>query len=126
MSYLHRLQRKKHMMLNHVLSLVAPPSNNGVENVTLHDHITSRTVHLSNTHSQREFLSSLMQKCSPFERDLLRKYAQGYSYGERSLQCGVNDKAIDKALQRMKKKAQRVLDEQGHVTEHLGNGISVA
>jgi len=124
-SYLRGLQRKKHMMLNQAFSLDAPASSDIDNRLTLHDRIAAQTVEWTDTYCQREFLSVLKQKCSPFENNVLSRYAQGYSYVELSIQCGVSDKSIDNALQRIKKKAHRVLDEHAHFAEHLANVISV-
>jgi len=125
-SYLRGLQRKKHLVLNKALSLDAPPSSTASENVTLLDRVPSRGVDWAQTYCQREFLSVLTKKCSPLENNVLSRYAQGYSYLELSAQCGVNLKSVDNALQRIKQKARRVLEEHAHFAEHLSDVISVA
>ena len=45
---------------------------------------------------------------SPFERQVLRLYLSSYSYEERSRQLGSSTKAVDNALQRVRRKLRNV------------------
>ena len=105
--------RQKHLPLNEYVSLDKPIYDEESEK-TLMD--TIKEEHLLNPESMiisREDMDSMRDKLSSIlsklELDVLYKYIEGKSYQEISNETGHHTKAIDNALQRVKKKLQKIL-----------------
>lgn len=112
--------RQKHMPLNSYVSLQKPMGEDE-SNPTLLDLIAARDSDPEELFIDRESIINLeqhMQKVlSPFERNVLRLFIEGKSYQEISARLGKHHKAVDNALQRIKKKTNRYLCE----TKNQGN-----
>ena len=56
-----------------------------------------------------EFSQKLTNCMSQLERKILPYYLQGYSYGSIAEECGCTEKAVDNAVQRIRRKLSRIL-----------------
>jgi len=63
--------------------------------------------HVLARESENEFFQLFSQQLSAFEQKILNLYLGGYSYRDMSLQCGKDEKAIDNAVQRIRRKLAR-------------------
>ncbi len=59
--------------------------------------------------SADEFFQTFSRCLSPFEQKILNLYLDGYSYQSMAAACGRDDKAIDNAIQRIRRKLARIL-----------------
>ena len=59
--------------------------------------------------SAQEFFQSFSRRLSPFEQEVLDLYLDGYSYRAMSEMTGKDEKAIDNAVQRIRRKLARIL-----------------
>ena len=59
--------------------------------------------------SADEFFQSFSRCLSPFEQKVLHLYLDGFSYQAMAASCGRDDKAIDNAIQRIRRKLARIL-----------------
>lgn len=55
--------------------------------------------------------SRILQRLSKFEKEVLRQYLSGLNYSEIAYNMGKTAKAVDNALQRIKKKVRQLLQE---------------
>lgn len=56
-----------------------------------------------------EFYLSFLEKLSKFEKSVLQNYLSGYSYKEIAKMTGKDEKAIDNAIQRIRRKLAQIL-----------------
>ena len=59
--------------------------------------------------SADEFFESFSRCLSPFEQKILDLYLDGWSYQSMAAECGKDAKAIDNAIQRIRRKLARIL-----------------
>lgn len=113
--------RQKHIPLNSYISFNKPVYDEDPER-TLLDTIEARAGDPEEMLIDQEDLMNIethMQKVlSPFERDVLNLFIEGKSYQEISDQLGKHQKAVDNALQRIKKKTNRYLREIKNQANH--------
>ncbi len=113
--------RQKHIPLNSYISFNRPIYDEAPER-TLLDTIEARAGDPEEMLIDQEDLMNIeahMQKVlSPFERDVLNLFIDGRSYQEISEQLGKHQKAVDNALQRIKKKTKRYLRETKNQANH--------
>lgn len=106
--------RQKHIPLNNYVSFHKPLYEDDPEKTIL-DTIEARAGDPEEMLIDHEDLMDLeehMQKAlSPFERDVLNLFIEGKSYAEICVDLGKHHKAVDNALQRIKKKTNRYLRE---------------
>lgn len=105
--------RQKHMPLNSYVSLNKPIYDDESER-TLLDVIEGRVTNPEELFINQEEMSSIQamidENLSGFERQVLSAFLDGKSYQEIADSLGRHVKAIDNALQRIKKKMLRYLD----------------
>jgi len=116
MSFAHFLQairsaaRLKHTPLNNGVSLEeasdAPVRESNARIVpeqrrTPEEQVLARE-------SAREFSNSFSRYLSPFEQEVLQLYLDGYSYHSMAGKLGREEKAIDNAVQRIRRKLSRI------------------
>ena len=108
--------RQKHQPLNASVSLDAPAYTDDESSVTLGDNLVSSAltdpvelvVSAEEIESIRDRLGDTL---TDLEADVLRLYMDGKSYEEIAGALGNHVKSIDNALQRIKRKLQKHLDE---------------
>lgn len=108
--------RQKHIPLNSYISLNKPIFEEGESDATYMDMMQEgeafnpEVVLISQ--ENKNFIQEQMQKgLSDFETKVLMLYLQGASYYEIAKKFDKTEKSVDNALQRVKKKMERVLTE---------------
>ena len=90
-----KARAKKHRPLNYATEMVEDISVIGPEEVTI----------------QKEQYDMLIEcirtKLSVLEQKALRLYIEGKSYSEIAVQCGITPKAVDNAMQRLRRKLKQ-------------------
>lgn len=109
LSAVKRSARQKNQPLNQSLSLDTPMTEEHGLDWTLLDVISEQAAqtpedYLLKSEDRIDIAERLEKVTSPFEKEVLRCYLEGKSYQEMSDHFGKNIKAIDNALQRIKKK----------------------
>lgn len=115
LSAVKRSARKKNQPLNQSLSLDTPMTEEHGPDWTLLDVISEQSAqtpedYLLKNEDQIDISKRLDSVTSPFEKEVLRCYLEGKSYQEMADYFGKNVKAIDNAIQRIKKKMVSRLD----------------
>ena len=107
--------RQKHIPLNNYVSLNKPLFDEDPDHTLLDVISESRDADPEEMLINREAIDSIEgrigEMLSPLEKEALIRYLEGKSYQEISREIGHHVKAIDNALQRVKRKLQRYLDE---------------
>jgi RNA polymerase sigma-H factor len=104
-SFVKRRTRRKHSPLNRALSLDGPVSVGA--STPLLSTIGSCDPQLDRL-ELAELFAGLMQRCTILEREVLRLYAEGFSFFEIARMMGVRPKRTENALWRAKEKARRL------------------
>lgn len=105
--------RKKHELLTNSLSLDMPLSASAAEEWTLLDTIATSRAHelpekaLLAQEREATLLRHLAERLTTFESAVVNEYIAGKSYAEIAQTLAKSEKAIDNALQRIRKKALR-------------------
>ena len=107
--------RQKHAPLNSYVSLYTPLSEDDENNATLMDVISrSESADPEEIIINKEYAGNLglkmNQALSGFELLVLSHYLQGKSYIEIAKETSRDSKSVDNALQRIKKKLEKLLD----------------
>lgn len=107
--------RQKHIPLNSYISLNKPIYEEESDR-TLMDIITETQVAdpeemLIGRESYSNIESRIQESLSPFERRVMEAYMDGKSYQEIAEALGRHVKSIDNALQRIKRKLEKLLEE---------------
>ena len=107
--------RQKHIPLNSYISLNKPIYEEESDS-TLMDIITETQVAdpeemLIGRESYSNIESRIQESLSPFERRVMEAYMDGKSYQEIAEALGRHVKSIDNALQRIKRKLEKLLEE---------------
>ena len=103
--------RWKHTPLNQGVSLeetLSSPKRDSLVRIVSEQRRTPEEQVLARE-SAEEFSSSFSRLLSPFEQTVLRLYLDGYSYRAMAQQLGREEKAIDNAVQRIRRKLARIL-----------------
>ena len=114
--------RQKHIPLNNYVSLNKPvyESENGR---TLHDVVEGRSVDPEELFISAEetigIRKHLDTRLTALERNVLDAFLRGESYQEIAEHLGTHVKAVDNALQRVKKKLLKYLNKQHHDQDQL-------
>ncbi|PTQ51267.1 MAG: RNA polymerase sporulation specific sigma factor SigH [Brockia lithotrophica] len=106
--------RQKHIPLNSYVSLDKPIYEDEFSERTLLDVLGDEVeadplVHLVREEERRELGEKLREILSDFEKNVLLLYLDGNSYQEIAERLGRHVKAVDNALQRIKRKLERLL-----------------
>ncbi|MFN2526538.1 MAG: RNA polymerase sporulation sigma factor SigH [Actinomycetota bacterium] len=108
--------RHKHQPLNSSVSLDAPAYNNSVSERPLSDHLLAPAFNdpaelVVSAEEIEAIRDSMQDNLTKLEGDVLRLYMDGKSYEEIAGALGNHVKSIDNALQRIKRKLQRHLQQ---------------
>ncbi|EAC4532600.1 RNA polymerase factor sigma-70 [Listeria monocytogenes] len=114
LSAVKRASRQKNIPLNNSVSLDTPMAEDDVD-WTLLDVISERAAEtpedfLIKNEDLIHVARQLEQVTSEFEKEVLKQYLEGKSYQEMALYFNKKEKAIDNALQRVKKKMMKQLE----------------
>ncbi len=106
--------RQKHMPLNTYVSLNKPSYQDDDERPELMDSMSSDTITdpealLIGRENFNIIEYELAKKLSGFEKEVLQLYIDGVSYTEIAMLMNRSVKSIDNALQRIKKKVEKIL-----------------
>lgn len=103
--------RKKHMPLNSAISLNTPLSDN--DNTPL-DYVSSSQLNPEILIIDKENLDSIYEKIektlTPLEYMVLSLYLKGYDYSKIGITMGKNEKSVDNAIQRIRKKVNNLIN----------------
>ena len=107
--------RQKHMPLNSYISLNKPVFEEDGERTLIetldHEQISDPEELFIGKEEMNRIEGKINEVLSPFELEVLYKYLQGISYQEIAKILNKDVKAIDNALQRIKKKVEKFLSE---------------
>lgn len=107
--------RHKHQPLNESISLDAPAHSDtegfSVGDVLVLDSVTDPAEVVISTEAIRDLSATMQDTLTELERDVLTLYMEGRSYEEIAGALGNHVKSIDNALQRIKRKLHRYMDE---------------
>lgn len=103
--------RLKHAPLNRGVSLEEARANQSRESNTrfVLDQRRTPEEQVLAKESEKEFFQSFLRCLSRFEQEILRLYLDGYSYRAMSEMTDRNEKAVDNAVQRIRRKLARFL-----------------
>ncbi len=107
--------RYKNLPLNNYLSLSGSIDNENDADKTeiiVDKHFGPEEIYI-NAEAENELKSTINKVLSKFEYDILVYYLKGYSYREISEKVGKKEKAIDNAIQRIRKKIILALNSKG-------------
>ena len=104
--------RQKHMPLNNYVSLNGSDDDNSSEtiNTVLNNSVEDPLDTITKKEYINEINDTLDKNLSDFEKDVLDLLLQGYKYDEIAKKLDSNSKAIDNAIQRIRKKTIKNLD----------------
>lgn len=105
--------RQKHRPLNSYVSFHKPLYDDPEKTLldTIEDRAGDPEEMLIVHEDLMNFEAHMRKVLSPFEQDVLNLFVEGSSYAEISARLGKHQKAVDNALQRIKKKTNRYLRE---------------
>lgn len=108
--------RHKHQPLNSSVSLDAPAYSSGTSETPLSDHLIAPNFNdpaelVVSAEEIEAIRDSMRENLTKLEGDVLRLYMDGKSYEEIAGALGNHVKSIDNALQRIKRKLQRHLQQ---------------
>ena len=114
--------RNKHQPLNSSISLDAPAYSNESSDKSVADNLiapamTDPAELLISAEEIEAIRTSMRENLTELEGDVLRLYMDGKSYEEIAGALGNHVKSIDNALQRIKRKLQRHLDQRDALTQ---------
>ena len=114
--------RNKHQPLNSSISLDAPAYANERSDKSVADNLMAPTITdpaelLISAEEIEAIRNSMRDNLTELEGDVLRLYMDGKSYEEIAGALGNHVKSIDNALQRIKRKLQRHLDQRDALTQ---------
>lgn len=111
--------RQKHSPLNSYISLNRPVYENESENTLMNSVIEEHSFDPEEIMINRERFALLEERLvaslSKYETQVLKRYLSGKSYTDIAYEMGKSEKSIDNALQRIKKKTEKlvsILEEQ--------------
>ncbi len=106
-------QRKKHQPLNSYVSLYEP-AEDGENAPVLMDTLSEEGAGPEDSffikENREQAWQRLLDVLSPFEKKVLDLFMEGQSYGQIAMVLNKNEKSVDNAIQRIKKKAQHISD----------------
>ena len=104
--------RQKHMPLNNYVSLNGSDDNSSNESIdtVLNNSVEDPLDTITKKEYMNEINDTLDKNLSDFEKDVLDLLLKGYKYEEIAKKLDSNSKAIDNAIQRIRKKTIKNLD----------------
>ena len=104
--------RQKHMPLNNYVSLNGSDDDSSSENIdtVLNNSVEDPLDTITKKEYMNEINDTLDKNLSDFEKDVLDLLLKGYKYDEIAQKLDSNSKAIDNAIQRIRKKTIKNLD----------------
>lgn len=106
--------RQKHMPLNSYISLNKNTDDESdtamIDSISESRHLDPEEI-MINKERMSFIESKLSSSLSTYETNVLRGYIAGKNYAEISAELGKSEKSIDNALQRIKKKIEKINDE---------------
>ena len=104
--------RQKHMPLNNYVSLNGSDDNSSNESIdtVLNNSVEDPLDTITKEEYMNEINDTLDKNLSDFEKDVLDLLLKGYKYEEIAKKLDSNSKAIDNAIQRIRKKTIKNLD----------------
>ncbi len=103
--------RQKHMPLNSYISLNKntddESDNTMIDSISENRHLDPEEI-MINKERMSFIESKLNSSLSKYETNVLRGYIAGKNYAEISMELGKSEKSIDNALQRIKKKIEKL------------------
>ncbi len=103
--------RQKHMPLNSYISLNKntddESDNTMIDSISENRHLDPEEI-MINKERMSFIESKLNSSLSTYETNVLRGYIAGKNYAEISMELGKSEKSIDNALQRIKKKIEKL------------------
>ncbi len=104
--------RQKHMPLNNYVSLNGSDDDSSNENIdtVLNNSVEDPLDTITKKEYMNEINDTLDKNLSDFEKDVLDLLLKGYKYDEIAKKLDSNSKAIDNAIQRIRKKTIKNLD----------------
>lgn len=107
--------RLKHSPLNSYVSIYKPINEDESERILLDTIVCGESVDpqelLVNREKHKVLQTKLLKTLTKLEWDVLRLYIQGCSYEEIAKQLNRQEKSIDNALQRVKRKVEQLLED---------------
>ena len=107
--------RLKHSPLNSYVSIYKPINEDESERILLDTIVCGKSVDpqelLVNREKHKFLQTKLLKTLTKLEWDVLRLYIQGCSYEEIAKQLNRQEKSIDNALQRVKRKVEQLLED---------------
>ncbi len=104
--------REKHKPLNNYVSLSGAGEDGGCELLIGREVLDPETEYINNE-SLAELTEGIHFTLSKFERKVLALYLDGYSYETIGEKLGKSAKSADNALQRIRRKIERIVDKEG-------------
>lgn len=109
-------RRKKHSPLNSYVSLYSGPAGSENEDASFIENLISLTERnpeelLIDNERFDDLMNSILSACSPLEKQVLDLTITGMDYTEIAGVLGRNEKSIDNALQRLKGKIKKIINE---------------
>lgn len=105
--------RQKHMPLNSYISLNKNADdeneNTMIDSISENRHLDPEEI-MINKERMSFIESKLTSSLSAYETKVLRGYISGKNYSEISIELGKSEKSIDNALQRIKKKIEKLTE----------------
>ena len=117
-SAIKRSTRKKHQPLNNYVSLDKSIGNDDDSGSTFGDSISENTASsdpeelMINRENVNYLINGLQKELTELERNVLVLFLDGKSYSEISTALNRTQKSVDNALQRIKKKLLKLINEQ--------------
>lgn len=107
--------RQKHLPLNSYISLNKPAYEDENENTLIETFAEKRHSDpeeiMINKEKFQIFEEKLVSSLSKYEASVLKRYIRGSSYTQIAAELNKSEKSIDNALQRIKKKIEKVFDD---------------
>jgi len=107
--------RQKHLPLNSYISLNKPAYEDENENTLIENFIEKRRSDpeeiMINKEKFQIFEEKLVLSLSKYESSVLKRYIRGNSYTQIAAELNKPEKSIDNALQRIKKKIEKVIED---------------
>lgn len=109
-------RRKKHSPLNSYVSLYSGPAGSENEDASFIENLISLTERnpeelLIDNERFDDLMNSILSACSPLEKQVLDLTITGMDYTEIAGVLGRDEKSIDNALQRLKGKIKKIINE---------------
>lgn len=108
-----RASRKKHKLLNESLSLDDTPkdTDRSLMESIFADKDTDPSSYLVDVETKKEIYNKIIMVLTPFEREVFELKVHNFDYNEIAQKLGKSYKSVDSALQRIKTKLRKILED---------------